>query len=347
MAHYFLASRRIRIMFISGAMIIALCTIVFEACSYWSVPLPTLPGFIADALPIAEKVIKNARPIPAFTTKNYNQEQAIRMIVVGDWGTASAVQKQVAQGMRVCAERSAPQFIISTGDNFYNNGVESADDPQWQTKFEQIYTGKALELPWYAVLGNHDYRLNPLAQVEYHKKNARWNMPAPFYTFSKNVGGVVADFFMIDTDPMQRGKAESIAEQTKWLDAELAKSKATWKIVVGHHMVRSNSVYGDQAFMVKHIKPILDKHHVAVYFCGHDHDIQYIHPPDDKFLSIVSGAGGGARDTNYGETTKFAWTNGGFVYMALTARELYLEFLDADGRVLYAEKFDKPTSAWK
>lgn len=293
----------------------------------------------------AEKIIKNARPIPAHTSRSFKQDKVIRTIIVGDWGTGAPIQKKVSAGMLACAEREAPQFIVSTGDNFYNDGVASADDPQWKSKFETIYTGSALEIPWYAVLGNHDYRLNPEAQIEYGKKNPRWNMPARFYTFTRKEGTTTADFFMIDTDPMQRGKAESIAEQTAWLDAQLAQSKADWKIVVGHHMVRSHAVYGDQAFMVKHIKPILDKHRVAVYFCGHDHDIQYLRAPDDTFLSIVSGAGGGARDTNYGENTKFAWTNGGFVYMVLTPKELYLEFLDAEGKPLYAETHQK--SEWK
>ncbi len=79
--------------------------------------------------------------------------------------------------MLVKAQQELPQFIISTGDNIYPNGVDSVDDKQWQTKFKNVYTGDALKLPWYAVLGNQDYRLSPEAQVEYSRHDAQWNMP--------------------------------------------------------------------------------------------------------------------------------------------------------------------------
>ena len=51
------------------------------------------------------------------------------MLVVGDWGdTLLPGQQQVADQMAEWAEVNNPQFIISTGDNFYPNGVRSVDD---------------------------------------------------------------------------------------------------------------------------------------------------------------------------------------------------------------------------
>jgi hypothetical protein len=31
-----------------------------------------------------------------------------------------------------------PQFVVALGDNVYEDGVKSVDDPQWQTKFEKV-----------------------------------------------------------------------------------------------------------------------------------------------------------------------------------------------------------------
>ena len=58
--------------------------------------------------------------------------------------------------------------MISTGDNFYLNntnglfgqdhsGVSSVNDPFWKSKFSNVYSGAGVQLPVYAILGNHDY----------------------------------------------------------------------------------------------------------------------------------------------------------------------------------------------
>ena len=56
------------------------------------------------------------------------------------------------------AEVHKPQFIVSTGDNFYPSGVRSTDDPQWNNKWVEVYNNDSIkDLPWYISVGNHDY----------------------------------------------------------------------------------------------------------------------------------------------------------------------------------------------
>ena len=89
-------------------------------------------------------------------------------LAFGDWGRDGAQhQRDVAVQMGKAAAELGCRFIASVGDNFYENGVQSVDDPQWKTSFENIYTDPALQVPWYAVLGNHDYKGNPQAQIDY------------------------------------------------------------------------------------------------------------------------------------------------------------------------------------
>lgn len=58
--------------------------------------------------------------------------------------------------MDAAAALLRPSFVVSTGDNFYKDGVTSASDPAWLSSFGDVYSGPALSgLPWYAVLGNH------------------------------------------------------------------------------------------------------------------------------------------------------------------------------------------------
>ncbi|MCS6808933.1 MAG: metallophosphoesterase, partial [Bacteroidota bacterium] len=269
---------------------------------------------------------------------------AIRFFVIGDWGTGTSFQHRVAAAMCSKAGTEKPSFILSTGDNIYNNGVTSIDDLQWKTKFEDVYTCTDLQIPWYVVLGNHDHRGNIQAQRDYHKKNPRWNLPNRYYHVRMYAAdSTTLDIFALDTDPLHRNDTAFLFEQSAWLHRCLAASQAHWKIVVGHHMIRSHGAYGDQEFMLRWIKPILDEYNIPLYINGHDHDLQYLKASADKFYCLTSGAGGGARNTAYGTNTIFAATNGGYTYIAVMRHRIYIEFIDIHGTSLFATSIPHPS----
>lgn len=57
-------------------------------------------------------------------------------------------------------------FFITVGDNIYNDGLSSKDDPQLGEAMDLIRTHKSLEdVPLYPVLGNHDCHIDAMAQV--------------------------------------------------------------------------------------------------------------------------------------------------------------------------------------
>src|SRR5688500_13514028 len=58
------------------------------------------------------------------------QEDALDFIIVGDWGRQGEYfQKAVADQMSNAATSLDLDFVISTGDNFYPDGVASVQDP--------------------------------------------------------------------------------------------------------------------------------------------------------------------------------------------------------------------------
>ena len=124
-------------------------------------------------------------------------------VVIGDWGRDGASkQRDVAGQMGKAAAASGSKFVIAVGDNFYEDGVQSVDDPHFRASFEDVYTAPSLQTPWYAILGNHDYHGNVDAQIAYSAKSARWHMPARYYTRTESLpGGGSADFFFLDTSP--------------------------------------------------------------------------------------------------------------------------------------------------
>jgi tartrate-resistant acid phosphatase type 5 len=85
----------------------------------------------------------------------------LTFIVIGDWGRNGLKnQSEVATSMgKWCQQYGPCDFVISTGDNMYQDGVKDEHAEQFATSFENVYIQPGLEgLRWYVVLGNHDYQ---------------------------------------------------------------------------------------------------------------------------------------------------------------------------------------------
>jgi tartrate-resistant acid phosphatase type 5 len=273
---------------------------------------------------------------------------ALNFLLVGDWGrNGEPDQMAVAKQMGIAGDQSAAKFVVAVGDNFYEHGVKSASDPQWQSSFENVYTAPSLQVPWWSILGNHDYHGNCEAQIEYSRTSKRWNMPARYYTRTEKIDtNTVADFFYIDTTPMAelkddmlviRGdaKGQDVPKQTAWLEAALAASTAPWKIVIGHHPVYSGGEHGDTPYIVEQILPLLEKYGVQAYFNGHDHDLQHLQSGKINFFCT----GGGSRPRKAIKVipqTKFGVGCSGFIAASLAADTLSVRMIDDKGAMIYA-----------
>ena len=55
--------------------------------------------------------------------------------------------------MGVVGQKMDIDFVISTGDNIYDDGIANTSDPLFKESFSNIYTAKSLQKPWY--LGNY------------------------------------------------------------------------------------------------------------------------------------------------------------------------------------------------
>jgi tartrate-resistant acid phosphatase type 5 len=280
-----------------------------------------------------------------------DDDGTFNFLVVGDWGrNGDFHQKDVAIQMDKTSKLIDPEFVISTGDNFYDAGVASINDPIWERSFEDIYTGGGMVKEWFVVLGNHDYKGNPQAQIDYTQKSRRWRMPARYFTFSKKVDKETrARFIFLDTNPFvekyqkEAEKYSDVAQQNpqkqlEWLDSVLVKSTEKYKIVVGHHPIFSTGEsHGDTPELIEKLKPMLEKHGVTAYFCGHDHDLQHQKPEDSGIEYFVSGAGSEVRKgVTMRPYTKFASAIQGFAAVSISKKGMLLQFIDYKGRVVYS-----------
>lgn len=279
---------------------------------------------------------------PSLTLPAEAEAGGLNLMAIGDWGSPGAAA--VAAAMGEWAAEMAPRAVISTGDNFYPSGVQSADDPRWKSGFEDVFAAPGLQCPWHVVLGNHDHWGSIDAQIAYTATSPRWRMPARYFSWSDHLpdGGVV-DVFFIDTDPVYEGThgfkttfipLESfVVEQFAWLERELAASRADWKIVVGHHPVFSGGVHGASWGLIRHLKPMLEEYGVRIYLNGHDHDLQHI--VVDGVHYLTSGGGAEPREVEAASGSLFARSTLGFLAATLTRTEFSFSFVGVDARPMY------------
>jgi tartrate-resistant acid phosphatase type 5 len=255
----------------------------------------------------------------------------LTFLAIGDWGTGSTYQRKMAVQMAKAAAAIRARFLISTGDNFYPRGVETVDDAQWVTSFEDVYDAPALMIPWYITLGNHDHEGTVSAQVDY--TGSRWRLPANYYKHTELLAdGSAADFFHLDTTPIKDRHGDD--QQLAWLQRELAASGAIWKIVIGHHPVHSGGSHGDTKELIVLLQPLLDRVGVQVYLNGHNHDLEHVVIGRTHYLT--SGASSEPRPAKAIEGTRFVMGDRrGFVTAHLAPAAMDIEFIDEQGTSLY------------
>ena len=278
----------------------------------------------------------------------------VRFAVLGNQGDPGDGQNAVAAAIAAKCAASGCDFVQLLGNNFYDNGVVSTTDALWQVAFEQPYA--AIDRPFYAVLGNHDYGGNGGGyefekgqhQVDYTAVSSRWKMPAKFYRHA--VGHV--EFFALDTNMQMFGQD---AQQRVSVQSWLTGSTGRWKIAVGHHPYKSNGSHGNagnydgQPSFIPIISGTSVKSFLEDVVCGkadvylsaHDHSLQWLQPTCNGTELLVSGAGSKATELPGTNPVHFQSLSLGFVYIVIQDNTFTAEFIDQNGTVLFTRTLSK------
>ncbi len=277
-------------------------------------------------------------------------DSALRFAVIGDWGWwGQADQMKVAVALEKVAADCPYDFIVSTGDNFYDSGVDSVGDVLWNMSYEFVYTGAHLQCPWYVVLGNHDYRGAPSAEIQYSQMSNRWILPSKYYreqfVFGSNE---TIDLFFMDSNPYQKDllsaansypelNAQDTIIQDGWIASGLRNSSSSWKLVFGHHPIYTCGMRKNQIQFMRKFEGLFNETHVDAYFCGHEHDLQ-VHKPSGTVTYFVSGGGGNKRaiQTPF-DFTHFAQSSLGFMVVEILNGKMTVTTYNENGQVLYVE----------
>jgi 3',5'-cyclic AMP phosphodiesterase CpdA len=275
---------------------------------------------------------------------------SFNFIIVSDFGwNGEGHPQEVADQMAKTADSIRVKFIATCGDNFQISGVASTQDPLWMKNFENVYHTNSLQVEWFPVLGNHDYKGNTQAEIDYSKISRRWRMKDRYYTFSKKVNDTVsARFVFLDTPPLveeyQKNPEgypdvakQDTAKEMRWLKDVLANSKEQWILVFGHHPVYSASTkHGNTKEMIERVKPLLEKYHAQFYFCGHDHDLQRLNEKGGKVDYVVTGTGGETRECSTNEMSVFSHSEPAFSVVSLKGDSARVSFVGIGGNLIYS-----------
>ena len=171
----------------------------------------------------------------------------LRIAVVGDAGEGTESQRRAFAAV----DAAAPDVVLSTGDNFYEEGL-----PAPNAEAEALIWGALRTRPLWGVPGNHDHRGDPTAPSFVPARSyERWLAPD-------------VQLLAIDTTPML--SSSGLEQQWEWIESRLRLPKPRWRIVLGHHPVRSATKHCDEQ---RESKARLDRLLVDadLYISGHTH----------------------------------------------------------------------------
>lgn len=258
---------------------------------------PTKPGSLPLSLPL--------------------KEGSVRFGIIGDTGTGSKQQQQVADLMVQYRTVFPFEFVLMMGDNLY--GSETPTD--YRKKFQDVYQ-RLLDdkVKFYATLGNHDQ------PNERFYENFNMN-GKEYYRFTK---GNVA-FYSLNSNYMDK-------TQLKWFEDELAKDTSEWKICFFHHPpYSSGGKHGSDKELRKVVEPLFVKYGVNVVLAGHEHFYERIKPQQGIYY-FISGAGGKLREGNVKEnsplTEKAYDADMSFMLAEIVKNQLYFQVISRTGQTV-------------
>jgi tartrate-resistant acid phosphatase type 5 len=214
----------------------------------------------------------------------FSQAPLYRFALIGDFGYAGESEFKVSE----LVKSWHPAFIVSLGDNNYENGeAETIDDNIGQYYHEFIYPYKGAygkhdtvkENRFFPCLGNHDwYTDNAQPYFNY------FTLPGNerYYDFVRPP----VHFFVIDSDFNEPDGISVKSTQARWLRHALADSKQRFKIVYFHEPPFSSGLNGSTETMRWDFK----EWGASLVITGHDHSYERV--VIDKFTYISNGLGG-------------------------------------------------------
>jgi hypothetical protein len=215
--------------------------------------------------------------------------------------------------------------------------ADGADSAQWPVFFD-IERELLRKVAFFPSLGNHE-RNNP----QYYEF---FDVTTPYYSF--NWGS--SHFIVLNSDIGNVSRSKSArdtfwAEQTRWLEEDLAKSQsADFRFVFAHHppLTAVARRQGDNPQMTA-LMPMFEKYKLTAGFFGHDHNYQ--HYVKNGVQYFITGGGGAPLydvDKPPEGITKMVVSTEHFLKVKVDGKKISVEAIKLDGTPMEKTEITAP-----
>eukprot|EP01084_Bolivina_argentea_P286635 491734_1 len=301
-------------------------------------------GTSTERLRIAELSKKVATDFVQMNPLNSDPAQLshVGYLIIGDWGgKGRAVTPDYIQTLQSMKQFIADQGadlnligILNTGDNFYDIGITSLDDPLihsiFKAPFTEYLSGEVNfdrnnskidlgDVGFFGVLGNHDHGNKggwmhqiQLTHQEYierdaqHRRNyPQWIIPDLWYAKRVRFGAKIILFLFFDTmilDKVSRDNEYQYKQmQINWFTRMFRENegKVDHIFIIGHHPPFCTAKWNGNDNVLGVIKGIMKEsnwfYKRITFIGGHDHTFEGGTAKDDE-LYLYNFVAGGTRD---------------------------------------------------
>ena len=261
------------------------------------------------------------------------KDGSVRFAVMGDTGTGSRQEYEVAKQMVAFHGESPFDLVIMVGDNIIGADAPADMRAKFETPYKPLIDAGVV---FHACLGNHDnpnqrlYELFNMGGERYY--SFRW----PQGAVGNGPGSV--RFFALDSGYLNK-------PQLDWLDEQLASCDAEWKIVFFHHPLYSFGTHGSALEARAVLEPLFVKYGVSAVFSGHDHVYERIKPQKGGIVYWVSGAGGQLRKGDIRASDVIAKgfdSDYHFMIVEISGDDLYFQTISRTGETVDSGVVHRP-----
>jgi len=276
----------------------------------------TLRSLVFDTL-YTYRVSNDGAALATATFATRSKKPHTNFVVLGDFGGGTTQQAAIAYQI----SKKKPQFVLTTGDNVYQDGLASEYQknlfPYYMSSETDMAKGALImnAVPVYMVLGNHDVRSDNLDQhpdglAYFYYSDNPMNAPLTSRTLTPNGNSAAVSVFKKNTRPrfprtsnfsFDYGNVHITCLDAndyvnpldpalvEWMRQDIGKSKATWKMVAFHQPgFNSSQAHYDFQYM-RLLSPLFESLKVDLVLAGHVHNYQRSVPL--KFAPRMNEAG--------------------------------------------------------
>ena len=289
---------------------IALCLLLAVGCASRSGPDEARPAQTTASVTPTESTTPTISPSP--TEPPPAGEPMLRFAVIGDFGSGSTEQYQLAD--RMCSWRRDNPFdlVITTGDNIYDAGEPEHFNDRFFRPYDCLFDNG---VRFRAVLGNHDIGTD----------NGRPELDEPAF-------GMKRRNYVVRKNGVRFVMWESNYSNKAWLRRNLrAEPGDRWTVVSFHHPVFSPGPHGGTAGYRPSLPRLFARKGVDLVVNGHDH-LYALMPRKRGVRYVVTGGGGaGVYGCDNPRVADYCASRYHFLSVVAGAQRLVVEAVPASG----------------